>query len=68
MERKVNVYLKGELAEKVVAAAEETNRTEPSVIRDVLQYFLDAWLAGERAKLERFRQMVGQMEVKGKKK
>jgi hypothetical protein len=50
----------------MLPAAKETNRTEPGVIRDVLQYFLDVWLEGERAKLERFRQMGRQMQVKGK--
>jgi len=67
MTKKLSIYLEEDLAARIEAAASEAGRNQQQVVREVLQYFLDAWLAGERAKLEGFRQMVGQMEVRGKK-
>jgi len=67
MARKTYVYLKDETASKLQAAAAETSWKEQEIIQELIEYFLDIWLAGERAKMEGFRQMVGQMEVKGKK-
>jgi len=67
MARKTYVYLKDETASKLQAAAAEISWKEQEIIQELIDYFLDIWLEGERAKLERFRQMGHQMEVKGKK-
>ncbi|GEM_PF-5834144 len=60
MTKQITISLKDELADKLARAAEETCKTEPAVIREVLHYFLEAWLEAERAKLETVRKMTGQ--------
>jgi len=67
MATKTYVYLKDELAAKLKAAAAETSKPEQEIMRDLIQYFLDAWLEAERMRLKALQEMTHQMEVKGKK-
>lgn len=61
---KTYVYLKNETAKRLNAAAAETSWKEQEIIQELIDYFLDTWLEGERAKLEKFRRMTGQFEGK----
>jgi hypothetical protein len=67
MAKKTYVYLKDDLAAKLEEAAAETNWTQQDIIQELVELFLDSWLAAERAKLETIRQLTQPIQTKKKK-